>query len=235
MNYTILIADDEKEILEICEMFLTKEGFNVIKAQNGQEAINYFKNEKIDLVILDIMMPKITGIQVLEYIRKNSAVPVIFLTAKNQDYDKIIGLKSGADDDITKPFNPLELAARVEACLRRAYMFKTEHKEEVLKNGQITVYPKESKVMVLDKEIKLTATEYKLLKLFISHCGQVFTKKQIFEALREEEYLADDNVIMVHISNLRNKIKDDCKHPVYIKTIKGLGYKMNKVNLNNIN
>lgn len=110
-------------------------------------------------------------------------------------------------------------------------MFKTEHKEEVLKNGQITVYPKESKVMVLDKEIKLTATEYRLLNLFISHCGQVFTKKQIFEALREEEYLGDDNVIMVHISNLRNKIKDDCKHPVYIKTIKGLGYKMNKVNI----
>lgn len=231
MEYTILLADDENEILDICEMFLNKEGFCVKKAHNGKEAISILKTEKIDLVILDIMMPEMTGIQVLEYIRANSELPVIFLSAKREDYDKIIGLRSGADDYITKPFNPLELTARVESILRRSYQFKTNIKDEVLENGSIKLYSKEGKVTLLGKEIELTATEYKLLKLLISHCGQVFTKNQIFEAIREEQFLGDDNTIMVHISNLRNKMEKDRRNPVYLKTIKGLGYRMNKVEI----
>ncbi|QHQ62912.1 response regulator [Anaerocolumna sedimenticola] len=230
MDYTILAADDEKEILEIFELFLSKEGFRILKAENGQKAIDIFNKEQIDLAILDIMMPGINGIQVLEYIRKKSTIPVIVLSAKKEDYDKIIGLKLGADDYISKPFNPLELVARVEANIRRTYHFNIEKKDDcILKNGALGININEGKVIINNKTIELTATEFKILKLLLSNCGRIFTKKQIFEAVREEEFFDSDNTVMVHISNLRNKIEEDAKHPVYLKTIKGLGYKMDKV------
>lgn len=230
MDYTILIADDEKEILEVCELFLSKEGFCVLKADNGQMAIDIFNKEHIDLAILDIMMPGINGIQVLEYIRKKSTIPVVFLSAKEEDYDKIIGLKSGADDYITKPFNPLELVARVEAIIRRSYHFDIDKKDDyLLINGALRINVNEGKAIIHDKTIELTATEFKILKLLLSNCGWIFTKKQIYEIVREEDFFDGDNTIMVHISNLRSKIEEDAKHPVYLKTIKGLGYKMDKV------
>lgn len=231
MSNTILVADDEKEILEILELYLENDGFSVVKAGNGLEAFNLLEIEKIDLAIIDIMMPEMDGLKLLKKIREKSNIPVIILSARGLDNDKILGLGLGADDYVSKPFNPLEIAARVNAQLRRFYNLNPDKKSEtcrVIKIGEIELNTYENILKVKGNLIELTSREFKILKLLMESPGRVFTKKQIFESVWDDCFIGDDSTIMVHISNLRNKIEEDSKKPVYLKTIKGLGYKFEK-------
>lgn len=230
MNHKILIADDEKEITEILELYLEKDGFQVITAENGLEAWNLIKSNKIDMAILDIMMPNIDGFSLTKKIRKDYNIPIIILSAKNQDNDKILGLGLGADDYVTKPFNPLEVSARVQAQLRRFYNLNSNSNDKTkeVKIGEILLDTFNRFVKVNNKEINLTSLEYKILKLLMENAGKIFTKREIFESIWEDDYFGDDNTIMVHISNLREKIESDSRKPIYLKTIRGLGYKFEK-------
>lgn len=234
MKYTVLAADDEAELLDALELYFEKEGIALIKTYDGVSALKKFKEHEVHLVLLDVMMPGMDGFAVLRKIRETSKLPAIMLTARDQDYDKILGLELGADDYITKPFNPLEVLARVKAQLRRSYDYhgacKTE--EGVLTNGRISLYDNEGRASVAGIALELTSIEYKILQLFMAYPGRIYTKKQIFERAWGEESIVDESaVVMVHISNLRNKLRAagaaDC-----IKTVKGLGYRMEKDNEN---
>lgn len=228
---TILAADDETELLDILELYLEREGIGIRKAKDGIEAMNIFRQEQVHLALLDIMMPGLDGFSVLRKIRKTSRIPVIMLTAKSQDYDKILGLEMGADDYITKPYNPLEVVARIKAQLRRSYDYResSESAEQILACRDVIMNVSEGTVKRNSREIELTPTEFRILQLLLEHPGHIFTKQQIFERAWEEIYAKDDNTVMVHISNLRNKLEDGQggKAPL-IRTIKGLGYKIEK-------
>ena len=226
MEYRILAADDEKEILDSLELFLNKEGIKLLKADNGISALELFKTEHPHMMLLDVMMPGIDGFSVLRKVREFSHVPAIMLTAKTQDYDKILGLELGADDYILKPFNPLEVVARVKAQLRRSYDYH-EEKSKVCRAFGIELDMVARSVSKDGEALSLTGTEYRILELLMSHPGHIFTKQQICEYVWEGEDMADDSTIMVHISNLRNKIKND-DDTVMIRTVKGLGYKFEK-------
>ncbi|WP_297633397.1 response regulator transcription factor [uncultured Clostridium sp.] len=230
MKYNILLCDDEKEILDVLELYLSKENFNIIKATDGVEALNISKKIKIDLAVLDIMMPKIDGYRVLKELRKESTIPIILLSARSRDNDKIEGLDYGADDYITKPFNPLEVVARVKAQIRRVYklMENEDNEKELIKIGDIILDRFNVKVKFKGEELELTSIEYKILKYFMENPGRILTKNQIFEEVWNESFLSGDNTIMVHISRLRDKIEDDGKTPKYLKTIRGLGYRFEK-------
>lgn len=230
MTYKILVADDEVEICEILELYLEKDGFQVIKAEDGLKALEIIQSNKIDMAILDIMMPNIDGFNLIKRIRENYNIPIIILSAKNQDNDKILGLGIGADDYITKPFNPLEVSARVQAQLRRFYNFNSKNLNEIKKTiiGNVTLDTLNMITKVNGKEVQLTSYEYKILKLLMENAGRIFTKREIFELVWEHDYFEDDNTIMVHISNLRDKIESNSRKPLYIKTIRGLGYKFEK-------
>ncbi|AWB46368.1 DNA-binding response regulator [Paenibacillus sp. CAA11] len=229
-KHTILIADDEPEIVELLRFFLERENYRVLEALNGLEAWEIVRSQQVDLAVVDIMMPHIDGFQLIRTIRGISRIPIIVLSAKNQDTDKITGLGLGADDFISKPFSPTEVVARIQAQLRRSYEFN-----EAM--GSEAGTPKETIVgyLRLDHEacllykhgipITLSALEYKLLKLFMDAPGRVFTKHQLFEAAWGDPYLDDDNTVMVQISRLRDKIEDQPRTPQLILTIKGLGYK----------
>lgn len=233
----ILICDDEKEIIEILELYLEKENYEILKASDGIEALNIVNREKdIDLVILDIMMPKLDGYKVTKGLRSFSNVSVILISAKNQDSDKILGLDLGADDYITKPFNPLEVVARVNAQIRRKNNLNLpSENKEIIQIGDIVLDTFNIKVIVNKNEIELTSIEYGILKLLMENAGRILTKNQIFEAVWNEEFLSGDNTIMVHISRLRDKIETDSRNPKYLKTIRGLGYRFEKkVELNEI-
>ena len=229
----ILIVDDEKEIAELIELYLLKEDFNIFKAYDGEQALEYVRDFDISLAIIDIMMPKLNGFQVIREIRKDHNIPVIILSARDDFSDKILGLDIGADDYMTKPFNPLELLARVQAQFRRFYELNQENHVH-LDHSRI-----ELGSLVLDKEcctlsknnqvLQLTSTEYKIMEYMFDHIGRVFTKKQIFEHVWNEAYYDDENAIRVHISNLRDKIEDDPKNPKYLRTVRGLGYKIERV------
>ncbi len=230
----ILIADDEKEIIELIELYLSNENFNIVKAYDGEQALEHISNEDINLGIIDIMMPKLDGFQVIKKIRQYYKIPIIILSARDDFTDKILGLDIGADDYITKPFNPLELVARVKAQLRRFY--KLNDGSNSVNKGEKIVEVGELK---LDKEgctlyknnigIQLTSTEFKIIEYLINHTGRVFTKRQIFEHVWEEHYCDDENVIRIHISNLRDKIEENPKKPKYLKTVRGLGYKIQRI------
>lgn len=225
MTKRILIADDEKEIVELIELYLSRENFHIIKAFEGEEALQIIKNETIDLLIADIMMPKLNGYHLVKEVRKIKTLPIILISAKSEGYDKILGLDLGADDYITKPFDPLELVARVQAQLRRHYQFnQTLTKQQVITLGDLQLDTASCHVRKNTNPITLTSTEYKLLELFMSNPNHVFTKRQLFEKIWEEDYFGDDNTIMVHISNLRDKIEENSKKPTYLHTIRGLGY-----------
>lgn len=230
MEYTVLLCDDEKEILDVLELYLNKEGFKTIKAKDGVEALNIRKKEKIDLAIIDIMMPKIDGYRVLKEIRKESNIPIILLSAKSQDDDKILGLDVGADDYITKPFNPLEVMARVKAQIRRVYKLTDgeANEKDVIEIGDIVLDKFNVKVKFKGNDLELTSIEYKILKYFMENSGRILTKNQIFEEVWNESFLVGDNTIMVHISRLRDKIEDNGRTPKYLKTIRGLGYRFEK-------
>jgi DNA-binding response OmpR family regulator len=229
MAKNILIADDEVEIVELVELYLEKEDYNIIKCFNGIDAWNIMCEKNIDLAIFDIMMPGIDGYQLIKKAREKLNIPIILISAKSDFSDKILGLGLGADDYVTKPFNPLELIARVQAQLRRYYLLKGDNdnsqKTEKIVYGDIELDEESCEAFKGGKLLELTSTEYKILSLFIKNIDKVFTKKQIFETVWEEVYYGDDNTIMVHISNLRDKIEDNPKKPEYLKTVRGLGYK----------
>ena len=228
MDYTILAADDEIELLDTLELYLNRENIRLLKADNGRSALELFEKEDPHLLLLDIMMPEMDGFTVLKKIRETSKVPAIMLTAKGEDYDKILGLELGADDYITKPYNPMEVVARVKAQLRRSYDYHMSAASEILEGHGICLNKTEGTVMKDRTLIELTKTEYRILELLMQRPGQIFTKQQIFDYAWDEEYVADDSTIMVHISNLRAKIETDPKNPTLIRTIKGLGYKFEK-------
>ncbi len=226
--YNILVCDDDKEIVEAIEIYLQKEGYNILKAYNGEEALKIVKENEIHLIILDIMMPKLNGIQVASKIRENKAVPIIMLSAKSEDYDKINGLNTGADDYVTKPFNPLELIARVNSQIRRYTTLGSIKKEEgkTYTTGELVINDDTKEVYVDEKQIKLTPTEYNILKFLTKNKGIVFSIEQIYENVWEEESYGAENIIAVHIRHIREKIEINPKEPKYLKVIWGIGYKI---------
>lgn len=229
-KYVIMAADDECELLDTLELFLARENMLLVKAKDGREALALFEKEQPDLVLLDIMMPEMDGFSVLRRIRETSRVPAIMMTARTEDYDKILGLELGADDYVTKPYNPMELVARVKAQLRRTYSYAEPLPEAecVLRMFDLSLNLQECSLKKNGKDILLTKTEYRILELLMKSPGRVYTKQQIFDYAWEDIYMGEDSTLMVHISNLRNKIEDDPKTPVMIKTVKGLGYKFER-------
>ena len=230
--YNILVVDDDKEIVNAIEIYLKREGYNIIKAYNGNEALKKLEENEIHLIILDIMMPEKDGMETLQEIRRNKTIPVILLSAKSEDYDKISGLDTGADDYITKPFNPLELIARVKSNVRRYVEFGNMSKEEnkkVLKTGDLEIDDDTKKVTVDGKDIKLTATEYNILKFLLQNKGKVFSISQIYENVWNEESYGAENIIAVHIRHIREKIEINPKEPKYLKVIWGIGYKIEDI------
>lgn len=232
MGYKILIADDEAEIRSLLGLYLENDGYTIVEAKDGAEAVIKFREEKPDMCVLDIMMPEMDGYHVLRRIREESNVPVVFLSAKDADSEKILGLNLGADDYIAKPFNPLEAVARINSNIRRFYSLGTKGSESSeIKQDKIQV-----RDLILDPEscslekdgqvIELTSIEYKIMELFMTHPGKVFTKQQIYEYGWGEEFFIADNNIMVCISKLRAKLSEDPSQ--YIKTLRGLGYRLDK-------
>ncbi|ADK14561.1 MULTISPECIES: response regulator transcription factor [Clostridium] len=223
----ILIADDEQEIIELMTLYLERENYEVFGAYDGFSALDILKEGAIDIAIIDIMMPNMDGYQLIKKIREKYKIPVIVMSAKSEISDKILGLELGADDYITKPCDPLEVMARVKAQLRRCSEFNcNEEKDtETIVVGELKLDTSCCVIYKGDKPISITSTEYKLLLLLMGNPKKVFTKKQIFESVWNEPFYGDDNTIMVHISKLRDKIEEDSKNPVYLKTIRGLGYK----------
>lgn len=225
----ILIVEDSNEIIELIKIYLEQEEYDILTAGDGEEAIELFETEELNLIVLDIMLPKLNGYEVIKRIRKQSNIPVIILSAKTQDTDKILGLNLGADDYLSKPFNPLELVARINAQMRRFYNLggSRELQNERITIGDLTLDQRECKLYRDNEEIELTYMEYKLLKLFMTEPGRVFTKAQLFETVWENEYYTD-NTVVVYISKLRDKIEKDTKNPKIIKTVRGLGYRFEK-------
>lgn len=219
---SILVVDDETEIVELIDFYLKNNGYNTHTAFNGKEALEIFEKEQIDIIILDIMMPKFDGKEVLRKVREKSNTPIIFLSAKGEDIDKIDGLFLGADDYIAKPFNPIELIARVKALLRRSIVFNES--TSFITNQNLNLDEKACKLYKNNKELQLTSFEYKLICFLMKNKNKVFTKGQLYEHVWDQSYLGDENIIMVYISKLRDKIEDSPKEPKYIKTIRGLGY-----------
>jgi len=227
-NNRILIADDEVEILNILKRYLEREGYTVVTASNGEEAIIKFNEHDFQLVILDIMMPRLDGIEVCKRLRDKTNVPIIMLTAKDEEIDKVLGLKIGADDYLTKPFGINELMARIDAHLRRYLILSGKMvptKENTIEYGGLKVDLNSYMVYYQNEPIHLTAKEFDLLKFFISHPNQVFTKAQIFQKVWGDNFIEDDNTVMVHIRRLRKKIEVNPEMPQFIQTVWGIGYK----------
>ena len=230
--YNILVVDDDKEIVSAIEIYLKKERYNIIKAYNGNEALEKVKENEIHLIILDIMMPEKDGLETLEELRKDKSIPVILLSAKSEDYDKIGGLNQGADDYITKPFNPLELIARVNSQIRRYVSFGAMEKKDnknIYITGELILDDETKKVTVDGKEVKLTATEFNILKFLLKNKGKVYSIPQIYENVWNEESYGAENIIAVHIRHIREKIEINPKEPRYLKVIWGIGYKIENV------
>lgn len=228
MGYTILIADDEAEIRNLLRLYLENEQYSVLEAEDGQQALDILRTKKVDLCILDIMMPKMDGYRVLQEIRRESNIPVVILSAKDADSEKILGLNLGADDYLAKPFNPLEAVARVNSNIRRFYaMGGSADIRKTLTVQDLTLDPDSCTLKRGDDVIALTSVEYRIMELFMAHPGKVFTKQQIYEQGWGEEYIIADNNIMVCISKLRAKLNEN-DSSAYIKTIRGLGYRMEK-------
>ena len=229
--YNILVCDDDREIVEAIDIYLSKEGYNVIKAYDGVEAIEKLEKEEIHLLLIDIMMPKLDGIRATLKIRQNSSIPIIILSAKSEDADKVIGLDVGADDCITKPFNPLELIARVKSQIRRYTKLGTmvENKSDVYRVGELEINDACKEVTVDGELVKLTPFEYNILLFLVKNPGRVFTIDQIYEAVWNEEAVAADNTVAVHIRHIREKIEINPKEPRYLKVVWGVGYKIEKM------
>ena len=226
----ILVCDDDKEIVDAIEIYLSQDGYHIFKAYNGAQAIEVLKKEEIHLLIMDIMMPKLDGIRATLKIRESSSIPIIILSAKSEDTDKILGLNIGADDYITKPFNPLELAARVKSNLRRYTSLgslNTENKS-VYQVGGLMINDDTKQVTVDGEPVKMTPIEYNILLLLVKNQGRVFSIDQIYESIWNEDAIGADNTVAVHIRHIREKIEINPKEPRYLKVVWGVGYKIEK-------
>ncbi|GAA0742376.1 response regulator transcription factor [Clostridium oceanicum] len=228
MSFKILIVDDDREIRKVTGIYLENEGYKVLKAENGEEALKIISEKKIDLVLLDIMMPGIDGIETCMKIRETNMMPIIFLSAKSEDLDKIQGLTSGADDYITKPFNAMELIARIKSQLRRytRYSVVQNASKNIIEIGNLSINTDTREVAVGDKDVRLTPKEFDILELLARNKGMVFSIQKIYERVWKEEFYRSDNTIMVHITKIREKIEENPKKPIYIKTVWGVGYKI---------
>ena len=227
----ILVCDDDKEIVEAIEIYLTQEGHHILKAYDGEQAIRVLQNHPVDLLIIDVMMPKLDGIRATLKIREENALPIIILSAKSEDADKILGLNVGADDYVTKPFNPLKLVARVKSQLRRYTQLgaMTEKKENIYETGGLMIDDDRKEVTVDGESVKLTPIEYRILLFLVQNQGRVFSINQIYENIWNEEAIAADNTVAVHIRHIREKIEINPKEPRYLKVVWGLGYKVEKI------
>lgn len=225
---SILVVDDEKEIRDLVEIYLKNENYNIIKAANGAEALNIIEKHDIDLIVLDVMMPQMDGIEACMKIREKSNVPIIMLSAKSEDMDKIMGLTTGADDYVSKPFNPLELIARVKSQLRRYKRLNTyeQKSESIIEVDDLVINTDTHEVWIQDKEIKLTRREFDILVLLARNRGMVFSIERIYELVWNEEFMESQNTVMVHIRKIREKIEKDSRNPRFIKTVWGVGYKI---------
>mgnify|MGYP002802282354 FL=1 len=230
MQYTILIAEDDGDIVELLRLYLENSGYRVISADNGEKALERMKREHVDLALLDVMMPQMDGYELTRQIRKISNIPILILSARDQDYDRILGLNLGADDYLTKPFNPMEVAARINSNLRRFYELGSAAgdtgRTDRITLGELCLDADAMTVTKNGEQIFLTPTEYKILLKLLRSPGRVYTKAQIYESINGEFFENDDKTMMVHVSKLREKIEDDPKNPRYIKTVRGLGYKI---------
>lgn len=230
--FNILVCDDDKEIVDAIDIYLSQEGYHILKAYDGLQAIEIMKKEEVHLILLDIMMPNLDGIRATRKIRETSSVPIIMLSAKSEDVDKILGLNIGADDYITKPFNPLELIARVKSQLRRYTQLgnlATEEKEAVYVCGGLVVNDDLKTVTVDGEPVKLTPIEYNILVLLIKNQGKVFSIEQIYDNIWNEEAIGADNTVAVHIRHIREKIEINPREPRYLKVVWGIGYKIEKM------
>ena len=226
----ILVCDDDKEIAGAIEIYLRNEGYTVFKAFDGIEALNYARNQQLHLIIMDVMMPKMDGVQATMKIREEKNIPIIMLSAKSEDYDKITGLNVGADDYITKPFNPLELMARVKSQLRRYVdLGSMEKKSGVYKTGGLEVDDDEKAVRIDGEYVTVTPTEFGILKLLTENAGKVFSMEQIYENVWNEPAYNPENTVAVHIRRIREKIEINPKNPKYLKVVWGIGYKIEKL------
>lgn len=236
LAYRVLIAEDDDDIIDVLTLYLENAGYIVLRAVDGDEAWKKIESMDVDLIILDIMMPKISGYELVKKIRERSTMPILILSAKSLDSDKILGLDIGADDYLTKPFNPLEVVARSNSLLRRFYKLGADSSlkevNDKLVVGELVLDGSTYQLTRRGEHIVLTPTEYRILEMLMKSPGRVYTKAQIFEAVRGEYIESDENVIMVHISKLREKIEVDSKQPNYIKTIRGIGYKIEKNEIN---
>ena len=230
--FNILVCDDDKEIVDAIDIYLSQEGYHILKAYDGLQAIEIMKKEEVHLILLDIMMPNLDGIRATRKIRETSSVPIIMLSAKSEEVDKITGLNIGADDYVTKPFNPLELIARVKSQLRRYTQLgnlATEEKEAVYVCGGLVVNDDLKTVTVDGEPVKLTPIEYNILVLLIKNQGKVFSIEQIYENIWNEEAIGADNTVAVHIRHIREKIEINPREPRYLKVVWGIGYKIEKM------
>lgn len=231
--YNILVCDDEKEIVDAIEIYLVQEGFHVLKAYDGEQALELLQENEVHLLILDLMMPKLDGIHAIMKIREDSSIPIIILSAKSQDTDKVLGLNLGADDYVAKPFNPLELLARVKSQIRRytdfGSMQQEEFSEKIYKTGGLVINDDRKEVSVDGEPVKLTRIEYNILLFLLKNQGKVFSIEQIYEEIWKEEAYGADNTVTVHIRHIREKIEIDPKNPRYLKVIWGIGYKVEKL------
>lgn len=230
MEDNILLIEDDPSISEMVKNYLISDGFKVVTAFNGEEGINEFLRDSFDIVVLDIMMPKLNGMEVMKVIREKSTVPILIMSAKDTDVDKAIGLGLGADDYISKPFSMVEFSARVKAAIRRGkmYSYSPSNQEEVksINFHEISLDLNNFSVTKNGEKIQLTSKEFDILKLFITNPNRVFTKAQIYNLIWNDEYYGDENVINVHVRRLREKIEEDASKPKYIKTLWGIGYRL---------
>ncbi|HDR8160497.1 TPA: response regulator transcription factor [Bacillus cereus] len=222
-----LIVDDDIEIRKIVSIYLKNEGYEIIDASDAIEALETLRNTTIDLIILDIMLPKMDGIEACLKIREQYQMPIIFLSAKDEDIDKIQGLMSGAEDYITKPFNPLELMARIKSQLRRYRVYQTEEvKQFIHEIGHLKVDEETRQVFIRNEEVRLTPKEFDILSLLVRNKGKVFSVEKIYEMVWEDSFNKSDNTVMVHITKIREKIEENPRQPVYLKTVWGVGYRV---------
>ncbi len=226
----ILVCDDDKEIVDAIEIYLSQDGYQIFKAYDGAQAIELLKKEDIHLLIMDVMMPKLDGIRATLKIREYSSIPIIMLSAKSEDTDKILGLNIGADDYITKPFNPLELAARVKSNLRRYTSLGSLNVDNkaIYQVGGLLINDDTKQVLVDDEPVKMTPIEYNILLLLMKNQGRVFSIDQIYESIWNEDAIGADNTVAVHIRHIREKIEINPKEPRYLKVVWGVGYKIDK-------
>lgn len=228
---TILVCDDDREIVDAIEIYLSQEGYRILKAYDGVQAVEMLEQEDVQLLLIDIMMPKLDGLRATLKIREKSSIPIIILSAKSDDADKILGLNIGADDYVTKPFNPLELVARVKSQLRRYTKLGNamDENQKIYQTGGLVMNDDLKEVTVDGEQVKLTPIEYNILLLLVKNQGKVFSINQIYESIWNEDAIGADNTVAVHIRHIREKIEINAKEPRYLKVVWGIGYKVEKL------